>query len=260
MLRDTRTNGPVRSATAVAVVVIALTATLAGCGEDAEPVGRAAPVTTTATPTTSTTTEPTTTTTQEPTTTTTTEPMVALETMESAATTIVGLLNAQDVPGLLEYLETAALSTSIGVYGGPESDSVDALVRALGFHTAVGTKWTIDECEPTGSSGRLACVVPAVVPLHQALGLSEVASDMRLHVADDGSVSRFAWRFVPVANEEFLSHWVLGIQPFYDWMEQNHPDDLDAMLTDAHGVPQSDEAALKLWAAHTAEYVASLAG
>ena len=178
--------------------------------------------------------------------------------MESAAATIVEFVNDGDAAGLLDVIAEASLSKSIGVNGGPASDSPDALLRSLGFLNAVDASWVIAECEPTGSSGRLACVVPAAVPLLQAFDLPEVDSDLMLQVADDGTVTRFSWVYPPVAGNDFLTYWTEGIQPFCDWMEQTHSEDLDAMLTDTHGMPQSDDVALELWATHTSDYLASM--
>lgn len=79
-----------------------------------------------------------------------------------------------------------------------------------------------------------------------------------LQVADDGTVTRFAWVYPPGEHNDFFTSWTEGIQPFYDWMEQNHSEDLDAMMTDTHGVPQSDDVALELWATHTSDYLASM--
>jgi hypothetical protein len=207
----------------------------------------AAPVTTTTT-----TTPPTTTTVA---TTTTTATLEVTEKQYATIEAVMAACNAQDTEALLALLADADIDVEV-TFG--SSESKEMLIRNLGYHYAVGTTWSLGECEAGPTPTRVSCSGTANDPLREAFGLGALDREMGFDIEPDGTVTQFTSKWTEVHNGALMDAWGNDFQPFYEWIEQNHPGDLAVMLTQAHRRPRTEETSLKLWAEYVPAYLATL--
>lgn len=256
-VRSTRqiSRGPLVAA-AVFGVVLLVAIMLSVTGGGVEP---AAPVTTTVTEPPVTTVPPAspTTTTVPPTKTTTTAADTVSVGERTAAEAAVAALNANSTEDLFALMtDSAPVSHRIqksesAVVG----TSRDLFERYLALDFALGSTWTIVNCEPASSVASVRCKVDVNEPLRDELGLRALPALLRIDVNGDGVIQEFDLRWDTADPLSALGTWVEELAVFTDWVEENYPGDMDVMAIEL--LPLTSPASVALWEIHVAEFLDS---
>ena len=156
--------------------------------------------------------------------------------------------------------------------------SLELMPEELDWQDAVGWSIQIEGCEVTNpevTNTRVECQVLHSNAISESLGEGPFegnyimrvmyAGDEKLGVAITETTVAEALSFTFPVQEFTTGTW----QPFVAWLEENHPDDLDAMLAGelspdslalfvSHGerTPRINPEATELWRQHVAEFVA----
>jgi hypothetical protein len=246
-------RGPLIAAAVFGIVLlVAIVLSISGGG-----VEPASPVTTTVAEQPVSTTIPETTTTVPPTTTTTTATVVdAVSAGErAAADAAIAALNAHSTEDLFALMAESAPAahriqkSESAVVG----RSRDLFERYLSFDFALGTTWTIVSCEPASTVSSVRCAVDVHEPLRDELGLRVLPALLRIDVDQAGLIQELDFRWDTADPLSALGTWVEELVVFTDWVDENHPGDMEIMAIEI--LPLTSPASLALWESHVAEFL-----
>jgi hypothetical protein len=121
---------------------------------------------------------------------------------------------------------------------------------------AIGWTFDVQDCEVmTGAEGStpVDCTVLVETDLTRALGLEPATGTYRVVVNESGQITVSSWTLLDQGG--LPAAWI----EFQNWMEENHPDDIEVMYDPAGGASFSEES-VALWDQYNDEYLASLEG
>lgn len=179
-------------------------------------------------------------------------PETPVATPSEAANAFMVARNAGDYDTMVALLAPDAVIDDAAL-----SDFDDGYADGLAWLAAVEWTWTLTDCAETevAAGTRLLCAYEHENAWSRAQGLPP---------HDDGGTFEFV-----VADGEivrFVHDWQQGTfspdvwEPFVEWLESNHPDDLAAVLADGCCTPIHTPEARTVWRDLTEQYVAELEG
>ena len=138
------------------------------------------------------------------------------------------------------------------------AQSVDDVARQSEWERAVGWQFLDPSCETT-SATVVICHYTIQGELNERIGAGPYRGNSFVLTISDGRIER-----VDHALAAFDFYTDTEVQ-FYSWVEANHPGDLAVMLEgdrllggDYPSFPHLTDTSIRLWAEHTAGYIASL--
>ena len=173
----------------------------------------------------------------------------------SAAETATAFLEARqvwDAEAALSYLPEEA-KVSI-----PPARSVEELPMELALLQALGWIYEVDDCSVVEAhkfddgTRRVLCSVTHHNDLSRALGVGPYTTTRFTMDVRDGLITSVILA-VPMA-----SYVNQTAAPFFDWLTENHPEDIEAMTTLGTITPALTVESIDLWKRYVAEFVAEL--
>lgn len=161
---------------------------------------------------------------------------------------------AQDAGAIGELLAPEAVANDVALpadTGNGAANIADGYARAFEWEQAVGWQTTPGECTQSdpGPPTVIRCSFRSENAWSRALEVAPISSLVDISVTGDGIIA-VTDHFNRGAFDPLV--W----EPFRNWVEEHHPDDVRLM----YGPDQHSPEALALWRAHTAQFVASITG
>jgi hypothetical protein len=154
---------------------------------------------------------------------------------------------AGDRPTALSYIDPVLVGEEPLLDAEPMSMPGRAytLERQFDWWEVVGWQWTLQGCSPDDAfPDDVQCAVTAKNDWTEATGVEPVDGTFIHQFDDDG--------YITIVSDSFMDQWLArGWEPFRDWVEENHPDDLEVMLADG----QVNTEILELYRINTERYV-----
>ena len=156
-------------------------------------------------------------------------------------------------------------------------DSFDLLPAEFAWREAVGWSMEVNRCEiknPDPTNTTINCIVTHETAWSRAMDAGPYESEFPLRVLHEGDSTLRGTIERSTVSERAHAQFPQTVfveeawEPFLDWLEQNHPDDIQTMfgattftdigLLPGQPLPAVTPESIELWQEHTASFVASV--
>jgi hypothetical protein len=196
-----------------------------------------------------------------PTTVLTTAPEVEATSSEiSIALAFFDARNAYDVEAA-----TALFAPDAHIYGGDFITGVDMYPALFDWLRATGWQWMVGECHMRSGDANTECAYHVENAWSRAIGTPPVPGVIAFEIWEGGmrwvpdfevdqtdfSIQGRASEHPQYRNLELVEVW----ETVTDWIRENHPTDVEAMISPDGSAPIFDARSIDLWRMYTQEFV-----